>query len=236
MKTPTAPSKSTPRARAIPRLHPHDPRKNAPMNAMSANFLTDHTATRHRRNTRTPTSATHSGPACGSNSVTGHRWYCWKSHPKAETIALRELRAQGFEAYLPRFMVRRDGEQEVIRPMFPSYGFVSFDRSAHRWRAIHSTRGIALLFSAGPLSPIPVPRGVVEDLQARARPDGVIDETYAGPEFEPLDGMLVRITEGPFADLEGLCRWSNAKRIAILLDVMGGRIETQINRADAVPV
>ena len=206
------------------------------MNAMSANFLTDHTATRHRRNTSTPASATHSGPACGSNSVTGQRWYCWKASPGDQFAALRELSAQGFRPYLPLYVARREKDREVIRPLFGSYGFVSFDLS-QRWQAIHSTRGVAHLFSSSPQRPSAVPPGVVEALQARGRPgDGVIDDQYQGPAFPDVAGQTVRITAGPFADLHGLCRWSNQKRVSVLLEVMGRLVETQIQRCDVAQV
>jgi transcription antitermination factor NusG len=73
----------------------------------------------------------------------------------------------------------------------------------------------------------------VEALQARGRPgDGVIDERYVGPEFPGIAaGERVRITDGPFADLHGICRWSNQKRISLLLEVMGTFVETEMKRA-----
>jgi transcriptional antiterminator RfaH len=171
---------------------------------------------------------------CGS-LPDGQRWYCWKAQPTQHLVALRNISAQGFVAFLPMMVTARDGEYETLKPMFGPYGFVAFDRSQHRWRAIHSTRGVSTLISADALTPIPVPRGIVEAIQSRGRPgDGIIDDMYRGQTFEILDGKKVRITEGPFADLHGICRWSNQKRVAVLLEVMGRLVETQVQRRDVV--
>jgi transcription antitermination factor NusG len=170
---------------------------------------------------------------CGSRDA---RWYCWKSHPGAALSAWRELSRQDFIAYVPMFAVTRANGGETVIPLFGPFGFVQFDITADRWRAIHSTRGIAHLFSADATHPIPVPRGIVEALQARGRPgDGVIDERYVGPEFPGISaGERVRITDGPFADLHGICRWSNQKRIGLLLEVMGKMVETEMRRGGVV--
>jgi transcription antitermination factor NusG len=160
----------------------------------------------------------------------GHRWYCWKAKPGEQFRALRELSAQGFNAYLPLYVEKRDAPP---KPLFGAYGFVPFDRNSAQWRVIHSTRGIAHLVCIDHTKPVPVPVGIVEALQARGRPgDGVIDETYQGPEHPDLTGKMVRVTSGPFADLHGICRWSNQKRIAVLLEVMGRPVEISIQRQD----
>jgi len=162
----------------------------------------------------------------------GHRWYCWKAKPGDQFRVLRELSAQGFRAYLPLYI---EAEDKPAKPLFGPYGFVAFDRMDSHWRAIHSTRGVAHLVCLDHTRPVPVPSGIIEALQARGRPgDGIIDETYRGPEFTDLAGQQVRITEGPFADLHGLCRWSNQKRIAVLIEVMGRAIEISIQRKDVI--
>lgn len=166
-------------------------------------------------------------------ALSEERWYCWKSVPKAVYSVWRELSREGFSAYVPVFVLSRDGTEETRRPMFGSHGFVAFNLATDPWRKVHSIPGIAHLFSSDPLRPIPVPRGIVEALQARGRPgDGVIDDLYQGPDFTSVAGQRVRITAGPFADLHGLCRWSNQKRVAVLLEVMGALVETEIRRSD----
>lgn len=170
-------------------------------------------------------------PVCGSHSAA---WYCWKSHPGEQFTVLHELSKQGFRPYLPLFVLRREPEREIIRPLFGTYGFVSFDLR-QRWQAIHSTRGVAHLFSRSPSRPAPVPTPIIQSLMARGRPgDGVIDDSYQGPDFQDISGHRVRITTGPFADLHGLCRWSNQKRVSVLLEVMGRMVETQIQRRDVI--
>lgn len=187
------------------------------------------------RNNMVQQNHTLSGPRpleCGSHS---ELWYCWKSHPREQFTALRELSAQGFKPYLPLYVVRREKDRDIIRPLFGSYGFVTFDMTA-RWQTIFSTRGIAHFFTKTSGQPNPVPTQIIQALQARGRPgDGVIDENYHGPAFPDIAGQNVRITSGPFADLRGLCRWSNQKRVSVLLEVMGRTVETQFQRNDVIP-
>lgn len=70
------------------------------------------------------------------------------------------------------------------------------------------------LFSVSAEQPIPIPRGVVENLIAC----GLIDEPDDAPWLDPLlPNQAVRILSGPFADLEGICYWSSAQRVKLLV-------------------
>jgi transcription antitermination factor NusG len=162
------------------------------------------------------------------------RWYCFKISPKSDYLALQELSRKGFSPFIPWFVSRRDKGDEVIRNLFPGYGFVALDLATGAWRDVFSTRGVDWLFCSSPELPAALPHGIVEALQARGRPgDGVIDENYRGPEFPALGAsQAVRITAGPFADLHGICRWSNQKRIAVLLDLMGKQVEVNLKRGE----
>ena len=192
---------------------------------------------------------------CGSYPETsGSRWYCAKTHTRAEFDALWNLGNQKFRAHIPLFVQRRekvaapragafsdlvtgklDDYRDVIRPLFPGYLFVRFDMALQGWRAVASTIGIAHLFSGSNERPIPVTLGIVETLIAKGRPwDGVIDENYGGPEMPGVAlGERVRITSGPFRDLTGICTMSGAKRIGLLLEAMGGT-SVEVDRNNVV--
>lgn len=167
---------------------------------------------------------------CGSNP--GPRWYCVLAHWRTEQVALNNLIAQGFRAFLPLHYVQRPSGDVGVVSMFPPYLFVEFDMAADRWRRIHSTRGVRQLFSTSAERPTPVPPGVVEKLISRAGPEGIIG---ARPETDlpPLpEGAAAVVLTGPLADLSGVCRWSTRKRVGLLLQIMGGAdVEVTVPRA-----
>lgn len=179
--------------------------------------------------------STLSGPLpleCGRH---GEAWNCWKANPGEQFVALRNISALGFRAYLPAFVARREKGREIIRPLFGPYGFVSFPPGA-RWQALFSTRGVAKFFTTPGGQPTRVQASIVQALMQRGRPgDGIIDETYQGPVFPDVAGETVKILEGPFANLHGLCRWSTQKRVGVLLEILGGRtVEIQLQRRDVI--
>jgi len=77
-----------------------------------------------------------------------HAWYVVQSKPNAEREALRRLRNQSFECYLPMLTVRRyvRGRMcERLEPLFRGYLFVKMaidDIEDHAWKAVGSTQGV----------------------------------------------------------------------------------------------
>ncbi len=154
-------------------------------------------------------------------SELSRRWYVVHTQPHAEKKALVNLLRQGFEAYLPKYTKRcRHARRitNVIAPLFPRYLFVAIDLSVERWRAVHSTFGVAHMVCNGD-APMAVPTGVVEEIREREDENGLID-------LRPLKTMRrgepVRVTDGPFFDQLGLFDEINADhRVAVLLSVLG---------------
>lgn len=159
---------------------------------------------------------------CGSHSGA---WYCVQSKPKRERDVAQQLDAQGFGSFLPLVAVRRKGAVEAV-PAFPGYLFARFSLLADRWRAIYSTRGVRRLFSADE-RPIPVPEEAISTLLRLG-----YDRPIIAPDLpeEIAPGSLVRISSGPFAGFDGVCQWSSAERIALLLEIMGGARIVRIPR------
>lgn len=152
------------------------------------------------------------------------RWYVAGTHCRAESRALWHLRNQGYHAYLPRYRKRRTHARRtelVPAPLFPGYIFVAVDIGVTRWHPIRSTIGVRDLIRHGN-DPVPVPRGVVEDIIARENEDGMV----SAPSLPPFaDGEPVRVTAGPFAGQIGFfeCE-SDDERVVILLEMLGRRI------------
>jgi transcriptional antiterminator RfaH len=159
---------------------------------------------------------------CGSHSGA---WYCVQSKPKREREVADRLDAQGFGSFLPLVAVRRRGVVEEA-PAFPGYLFVRFSLLADRWRSIYSTLGVRRLFSADE-QPIPVPDSAISTLLRLG-----YDRPIAAPDLPEAiaPGSRVRIACGPFAGLDGVCQWSDAARVGLLLEIMGARRLVRIPR------
>lgn len=168
---------------------------------------------------------------CGSHLGA---WYCVQSRPRMETIAAGELERQGFGTFLPlvALRVRRRGEPEriVTAPAFPGYLFARFDVRADRWRSIHSTFGVRRLFSSEPEAPIAVPDPVIEELLRLGFDRPIVADPV--PRLIAA-GSLVHIEAGPFVGHDGVCLWSDAHRVALLLEIMGAPREVRIPRQAA---
>ncbi|MGD9537735.1 MAG: transcription termination/antitermination protein NusG [Alphaproteobacteria bacterium] len=159
------------------------------------------------------------------------RWYVVRSQPQAERRARENLERQGYEAWLPLCRRRRRHARKlevVLRPLFPRYLFVAADLETTPWRPMLSTFGVATLIQ-GPDGPLPVPEPVIEGLRARADAAGVL--ALDPPDYQP--GTRVRITSGPFADLEGIFQArTDAERVAILLSLMGRAVRVTVPAGD----
>jgi transcriptional antiterminator RfaH len=159
------------------------------------------------------------------------RWYVVHTHAAAEERARRNLVRQGFEVWLPECRRRRRHARKVEtvrRPLFPRYLFVRLDPAGQRWRPILSTYGVATMIT-GADGPVPVPPAVIEALSSRAAPDGLFDLEPAP--FRP--GDLVRVSGGPFAEMEGIfSAESDATRVQVLLRLMGREVKVTVDAVD----
>lgn len=183
---------------------------------------------------------------CGSHIPPHSRWYCFQAHAGAEYVAIAELGRQGFVTHVPMFVDRqrrpmRNGkpllQPPLILPLFPGYGFVAFDVGNDRWRSVCSTRGVKRLFQFSAERPMPVPTGVVEELTKRCCIEGYIDDDKPPHQFSKLKrGTKVRILDGAFEGLIGVCSLSSSQRVDLLLEIMGRHVPTTVERRSVVAV
>ena len=146
-------------------------------------------------------------------------WFAVQSKPNAVNITARNLRRQGFCAFLPveRYTLRRGGSlMTATRPYFSGYLFVRFDADTAPWRAIRSTYGVSRLVCFG-ARPAEVDPELVSALIDACDEDGVVR-----PKFDAQPGDTLKIAEGPLAGLMGtLEAMAPQERAWVLLDVMG---------------
>lgn len=156
------------------------------------------------------------------------RWYCVSIRPGMRFIAIDALVRQGYPTLMPMIERElRDGGR-TLSQMFPGYLFVRFDRDGERWRPIASTIGVMRLFGSSPERPTPIPFGIVENMARIAGPDGQV--IIQLPDIFRM-GQRLRLTNGPFADLIGVCRLSDGDRIRLLVEAMGHAIEVDVARS-----
>lgn len=147
----------------------------------------------------------------------GAKWFVAVSKPAQEYRASYELLNQGFDTFIPTIS---------LKPMFPRYLFVKFDRDKDSWGSIRSTRGCIDLLRSGYL-PQSVPDSVMDALMAYK------DEPDAIP-AEPVytKGQRVTVIGGPFSAFEGLFQKSAQGRVKVLLSLFGTQREVEMPITD----
>ena len=166
----------------------------------------------------------------GDARPAARRWYVVQTIVRQEPRAHAQLLAQGFEAFLPRIerTIRHARKlRTVLSAAFPGYLFVRLDVGRDRWRSVNGTLGVSRLIMGEDL-PIPAPAGVVETIFDYVDKAGV-----ARFDRDLVDGQAIRVKAGPLASALGelLGRDANG-RVRVLLEIMGGRVEAKVARAD----
>jgi transcriptional antiterminator RfaH len=163
----------------------------------------------------------------------GTRWYVVQTQVNGEAKAQENLRRQGYQIYLPRYLKRRRHARKVdlvAKPLFPRYMFVAIDTAAQRWRSVQSTIGVSRLVTIGD-EPAVVPERVIGALKAREDAKGFV-KMDAGPAFAP--GDKVRVLSGAFMDNSGLFNgMADHDRVSILLEMLGRKVRVVLD-ADLV--
>lgn len=165
--------------------------------------------------------------------VGGERWFVVRALPNREAGAQMQLEAQGFRTFLPRIMrtVRHARRLRTVKsPAFPGYLFVILDLQRDRWRSVNGTFGVMSMIM-GEDAPMPAPKGVVETLI------GYVDETGACRfDRDLVEGAQVRVVAGPLAQAFGeLVKLDANGRVRVLLDIMGGKVLTVLERSSLAP-
>jgi transcription antitermination factor NusG len=95
---------------------------------------------------------------------------------------------------------------------------------------VNGTRGVVRLLMQGG-TPQPVPKGIVEGLEARTREDGTIDLRSA-----LKIGGTVRIVDGPFAEFVGTLEHLDAAgRVRVLLALLGRSVSVALRSEALLP-
>jgi transcriptional antiterminator RfaH len=164
------------------------------------------------------------------------RWFVVMTRPQQEARAYLAIKEKQFETFLPIFdktISHARKKTLVQRPLFPCYLFVALDLKLDPWAHVIRSPGVyTLLGMAGRNyavgkhagSPLAVPLGVVEKLQAEAVAGGG-KIPLKGDFNEPAQliqcGDRVLITAGYAEGFYGLIQADERKRVKVLLDMLG---------------
>lgn len=172
------------------------------------------------------------------------RWYVLETHAKAERWAAQCLGRAEYVTALPLVTERR--RDRVIRsmthkvrvPCFPGYLLIQLRIGRDSIHSVQHSEGVRRMFCSSDNQPIPLRPGVVEALMASAELDGRQFADLRHPAGGSLPAFtadtLLRITDGPFTDHEGVCLFSSSDRVRLLMTVMGSPHVVTVPRAAVV--
>lgn len=167
-----------------------------------------------------PTGVSHSGSMAAT-------WHVIETEHRQEPLARDSIQAIGFTAFLP-MVANRLGKATVIAPLFPRYLFAMFD-AGEDWSGLRRARGVVnVLRGIGSQAPAIVHAARVEAIMAHCSARQVVD-TDPRPALIAA-GLTVRVTTGLWADHHGVCLWSSAERVALLMQVMGREMRMVLPR------
>jgi transcriptional antiterminator RfaH len=154
-------------------------------------------------------------------------WYLVHTKPRQEKCALENLERQSYQCYLPTLPSEklRQGLLTVSdEPLFPRYLFIRLGQgdSAKSWAPIRSTKGVSRLVSFG-VKPAKVDDVLIELLRLHEA------SVQAEPErlFNP--GERVRLTEVPFAGIEGVYQMADGEcRAMVLIEILSKPVTMRV--------
>ncbi|MFC3608552.1 transcription/translation regulatory transformer protein RfaH [Stutzerimonas tarimensis] len=138
-------------------------------------------------------------------------WYLLQCKARQDERGQEHLARQGYEIFRPLCLRERlvRGQRQVVEEsLFPGYLFICLGDDG--WGPLRSTRGVLRVVNFGG-RPLPVDERVIAQLRsASAVTQACLSE-----------GDRVRISEGPFAELEAIfLRMDGTERVVLLLDFM----------------
>lgn len=151
------------------------------------------------------------------------RWYVAATHPAREVVALENLMAQHFEAFLPlvdRKLIRRNKPKLVREALYRSYVFIRFDPDEDPWMKINGTRGVRKLVCYASERPRPLQLGVVEALIKQSRAGG-FEEIAGKTKLVFQTGSILEITIGPMEGQVVTCLAEEDQHVRALLSCFG---------------
>jgi len=104
-------------------------------------------------------------------------WFVVQTHYNLEDLALNNIKKSGFEVYCPKYLktiTHARQTKKVLKPLFPRYIFVSFNKKNNDWIKINYLRGVSsLIMNNKYTSSLPI--FFIKDLKNYELKNGVIN-------------------------------------------------------------
>lgn len=160
------------------------------------------------------------------------KWGVINTHPHKEAFAIENLQRQNYQTYCPLIRKRithARREQDVLRPLFPTYVFVQIDVTTHRWRSISSTFGVRALVSFGEFLSF-LHDDFINSLKAREVDGGIVR-----PESPYVVGQKVKVCNGALDGLVAtIIEMSEKDRLVVLMDLLNRPVRVKLEANSVV--
>jgi transcriptional antiterminator RfaH len=140
---------------------------------------------------------------------TNHQWHVVLTKPNQELRALQNLEQQGFTCFLPMIqkeVVFKGQRRFKEEPLFKRYLFIRFDQTLSPWHVIRNSLGVT---------------GLVRFGEKLATIDDDVITSLKNIQFPPKPlysaGELLRVTDGPFKNLEVVFQMQDGEERAMVL-------------------
>lgn len=150
-------------------------------------------------------------------------WYLAYCKPRSETMALKNLLIQGYEAWLPRIKRlanttdRMKEGLHVMEPMFPRYVLFRPSSAAQSISPARSTLGVSKVVTLGQLPGTLTHPQAVELARMEQEQHSLSGNDVAGFKV----GMPVMVREGPFKGLNAVVHLTAQERVFLLVQLLG---------------
>jgi transcriptional antiterminator NusG len=164
-------------------------------------------------------------------------WYVIRTNIKSEAKAAKELRAAGFEVYLPEYKIERFNRRRRVKIvstlfLFPRYLFA--EMPAEAIGLARACNGVEDMLPGRPHEPRPVTTRDVLELrdaqerlllddtdEARRRRGETVKNTLSAMR-KRLKNKRVRVIDGPFASFPGTVEAvPSLERLRVLVEIFG---------------
>ncbi|MEZ4728983.1 MAG: transcription termination/antitermination NusG family protein [Caldilineaceae bacterium] len=147
------------------------------------------------------------------------QWYCLYTKPRGEHLVATTLSALNLPIYFPTVNTTTSNETATATALFPGYLFVRVNWQQTSVAAVRWAPGVRRIIGFGDY-PLPLPDAFIDTIEEQL----TVIQARGGlfvQQFQP--GERVRITSGPFADLEAIFDGPTSanQRVQILLKILG---------------
>lgn len=142
-----------------------------------------------------------------------------------------------FEVVIPMEDVieYKGGSKRVVqKKLYPGYLYIRMDLDDDSWYVVRNTPGVTGFVGSG-ARPVPLSRREVEDILGVAVDDEtVVTEKKARPRVDFEVGQQVRVTNGPFAEFNGVISEIEVERskLKVLVNIFGRETPVELEFGD----